>query len=162
MKSWIFIGILIALLSGAAYYYYNTTQNTIMQLTENNTQLKENQKQLEEAVQKANETVQYLQNNFETMRQNYEAAAQELQTSREQSNQLRDRLGKHELDVLAISKPRLVERIINNASSEAMRCFELLTGAPLTEDEKNAENERQFNNECPWLFNDLVVPSGMQ
>ena len=133
-----------------------------MQLTENNTQLKENQAQLESAVEQANATVEYLQNNFETMRQNYEAAAQELQASREQANQLRDRLGKHELDVLAINKPGLVERIINNASSEAMRCFELLTGAPLTEDEKNAENERQFNSECPWLYNDLVNTDGVR
>lgn len=148
----------MTMLGGGAYLYYTSTQNTIIQLTENNTQLKENQEQLTEAVQTANNTVEYLNNNFETMRQNFEEASAQLQLSREQNSQLIERLGRHEIGFLAISKPALVERIINNASSEAMRCFELLTGAPLTEDEKNAENERQFNSECPWLYTDLVKP----
>ena len=148
----------MTMLGGGAYKYYTSTQNTIMQLTTNNTQLKENQKQLEEAVQKANATVEYLQNNFETIKKNFEEASAQLQISREQNNQLTERLGSHEIGVLAIAKPILVERIINNASSEAMRCFELLSGAPLTEEEKNAENERQFNSECPWLYTDLIKP----
>jgi len=148
----------MTMLGGGAYKYYTSTQNTIMQLTTNNTQLKENQKQLEEAVQKANATVEYLQNNFETIKKNFEEASAQLQISREQNNQLTERLGRHEIGVLAIAKPQLVERIINNASSEAMRCFELLSGAPLTEEEKNAENERQFNSECPWLYVDLIKP----
>ena len=146
------------MLGGGAYKYYTSTQNTIIQLTENNVQLKENQIQLEEAVQTANETVDYLRNNFETIKKNFEEASAQLQISREQNNQLTERLGRHEIGVLAIAKPQLVERIINNASSEAMRCFELLSGAPLTEEEKNAENERQFNSECPWLYVDLIKP----
>jgi len=146
------------MLGGGAYKYYTSTQNTIIQLTENNVQLKENQIQLEEAVQTANETVDYLRNNFETIKKNFEEASAQLQISREQNNQLTERLGRHEIGVLAIVKPKLVERIINNASSEAMRCFELLSGAPLTEEEKNAENERQFNSECPWLYVDLIKP----
>jgi uncharacterized membrane-anchored protein YhcB (DUF1043 family) len=148
----------MTMLGGGAYKYYTSTQNTIIQLTENNVQLKENQIQLEEAVQTANETVDYLRNNFETIKKNFEEASAQLQISREQNNQLTERLGRHEIGVLAIAKPKLVERIINNASSEAMRCFELLSGAPLTEEEKNAENERQFNSECPWLYVDLVKP----
>jgi hypothetical protein len=73
---------------------------------------------------------------------------------------LRDRLGKHELDVLAAAKPGLVEKILNSAAEKAMRCFELESGSVLTDKEKEAKNARAFNSECPWIY-DRLVASGM-
>ena len=71
---------------------------------------------------------------------------------------LSKKLGKHDLGNLGSKKPSLVERIINNASAKVGRCFELESGAKLTEKEKNAKTGKAFNSECPWLFNDLVAP----
>jgi hypothetical protein len=65
---------------------------------------------------------------------------------------LSDKLGRHDIGNLAENKPGLVERVINGASIKAGRCFELLSGAPLTDKEKEAENGKSFNSECPWLF----------
>jgi len=47
---------------------------------------------------------------------------------------------------LALSKPGLVENIINNASENAIRCMEIASGAELTEEEKNAGS----NSECDF------------
>ena len=70
--------------------------------------------------------------------------------AKEKSNLVK-KLGKHELDILAQNKPVLVQRVINRASDRVMRCFEILTGSPLTEQEKNASKPSQFNSECPSI-----------
>jgi hypothetical protein len=61
------------------------------------------------------------------------------------------KLGRHELDVLAQNKPGLVVRVINRASDNALRCFEVLTGAPLTPDEEAADKPSLYNRECPTI-----------
>lgn len=139
-------------MGGAAFYYYNTTQSTINQLIENNTVLEENNKTLSTANEQNLSTIDDLEVSYEKVQQNYTELQNSFQQIRSQNNELREKLGKHELDALAAAKPKLVERIINNASQDALRCFELMSGAPLNEDEMNAENAEQFNNECPWAY----------
>ena len=158
MKSWIFIGVLIAMMSGAAYYYYSSTQSRIAQLIENNAVLEENNKQLITANQQNLQTIENLQSSYQRVQEQFVQVQAEFQTTRMQNRELRERLGRHELDALAAAKPELVENVINNAGENALRCFELLSGSPLTDRERNATNERSFNSECPWLFHELVTP----
>lgn len=152
MKSWIFIGVLISLMSGAVYYYYSTTQSRIEILTSENVAY---QKDLQTAVSANEENVQTIDNlQLENQRvvEDFNRVNSEYQDIRVQNAQLRERLGEHELDALAYAKPVLVERIINNASDNALRCFEILTGSPLTDSEMQATSAKQFNPECPWLW----------
>lgn len=144
------------MMSGAVYYYYSTTQATIQQLIQNNTILEENNKTLVTANQTNLDTIDDLQTSYDQIFDNYTRLETEFQIIRSQNNKLRERLGKHELDALAAAKPGLVESVINNASKKVSRCFELLSGAPLNEEEQNAETARQFNSECPWLYDTLV------
>lgn len=155
MKSWIFIGILVALLSSAAYYYYTTTQNRIAQLIANNATLTANVQTLTDANDQNIQTIEDLQNSYQKVQEDFSRVQSEFQIVRLQNNELRERLGRHELDALAAAKPGLVERTVNNASANAIRCFELMSGAPLNDKERAATTERQFNSECPWLFLEL-------
>lgn len=52
-----------------------------------------------------------------------------------------------DIGVLARKKPYLVEKIINNASDARMRCFEVASGSPVTEDDINAKN-----TVCPHII----------
>lgn len=158
MNNWIVIGILIALMSGAAYFYYSSTQAKIEQLLTNNAVLEENNKQLDTANNENLNTIDTLQFYYQQSEDQFNQLQSEFQNIREQNQELRERLGKHELDVLAAAKPNLVENVINNASKNALRCFELLSGASLTEKERNAKNEREFNSECGYLYYELVNP----
>ena len=155
MKSWIIIGILISLMSGAAYFYYSSTQSRIAALIENNTALEANNLVLKNANNENLQTIDDLQTSYQEVQENFSRVQSEFQIIRLQNNELRERLGRHELDALAAAKPGLVERRINNASDKAMRCFELMSGAPLNEKERAATTERQFNSECPWLYLEL-------
>jgi len=155
MKSWIFIGILVTMMSGAMYFYYSTTQSRLATLIENNAVLESNNTQLYIANEENLQTIDQLQQSYEQVQQQFNELQSDFQVTRMQNNELRERLGRHELDALAAAKPQLVERVINNASENASRCFELLSGAPLNERERNATTTMQANSECPWFFDEM-------
>lgn len=142
-------------MSGAAYYYYSSTQSRIAQLIENNAILEENNKQLIVANEQNLKTIDDLQSSYERVQEQFTQVQAEFQTIRMQNRELRERLGRHELDALAAAKPELVENVINNAGENALRCFELLSGSPLTDRERNAATAIQANSECPWLFDEM-------
>lgn len=136
-------------MSGAFYWYYNDTQERLSVLNRNNAKL-------ETAVAISEETVSTLQSDFARANQELTQVNQSLAQSRRDNSQLREKLSEHELGYLAEQKPGLVEPIINRATENVNRCFELLTGAELTAAERNAANGNEFNSECPWLYNDLI------
>jgi TolA-binding protein len=156
MKSWIFIGVLIALMSGAVYYYYTTTQAERAFLISENATLVSNNVTLMNANNQNVQTIEDLQVEFQRVQDDFMQVQSEFQVIRSQNSELKERLGRHELDVLASVRPVLVERTLNNATQNALRCFELLSGAPLNDRERNAQNERQFNSECPWMWLELT------
>ena len=139
---------------GAAYFYYNSTQDRIERLVQNNAQLEENVNRFRDAVNQNEDTIDFLQNQSERRFEENQRLQNEMQVIRSQNNELRDRLSRHDIGALAFSRPGLVENRINNASQQALRCFELLSGSPLNESERNAENARAFNSECPWIFDE--------
>ena len=59
---------------------------------------------------------------------------------------------------LAIEKTKVIERIMNKGSVNASRCIEIASGAPLTEQEKNATKKSEINVECPSIANPNYVP----
>jgi regulator of replication initiation timing len=156
MKTWIFVILLMGAIAGGVGYYFNTTQTRLQAYAEKTATLEANNVQLLRANQENLNTIIELNESFEEIRQNFDRVQSEFQLIRSQNNELRERLGRHELGALAAARPELVGRTINNASANALRCFELLSGAPLTSSERNAQNERQFNSECPWLWEELT------
>lgn len=115
-----------------------------------------NNAQLEIATRINEETITSLQQDYNKINAELTRINIEFSATREQNRKLSNRLARHDLGILGSQKPALVERIINNASDNVGRCFELLSGAELTESERNAENARSFNSECPWLYDSLV------
>jgi TolA-binding protein len=157
MPSFIYVGMILMVVAGGGAVYYKNTQATIMELTSYNATLTAQVDQIQAVNEKNLETINTLQADYQRSQESIAALQEDFNSIRRQNNELRDRLGKHELDALAAAKPVLVERIVNNASAKAMRCFELESGAPLTDAEKEATNARSFNSECPWIYDDLVA-----
>ena len=61
---------------------------------------------------------------------------------------------KRDIGKLASSrKARRIEKIINNATSNVFRCFEIASGDPLTAEEIAATKKSQANNECSTIAN---------
>ena len=65
--------------------------------------------------------------------------------------------GTRDIGKLAENKPKLIERVINKATKNVLRCFELAAGAQRTHDEIEARKKSQTNPECPALANPNYV-----
>lgn len=157
MPPFVYVGIILIALSGGVVAYYKSTQAKIETLTAYNAELTANVNQLEEVNKSNVNTITRIQENFERQRKEYDNAQESFNEIRGQNSQLKEKLGKHDLSVLAAAKPSLVEKIINTATEKAFRCFELESGAPLTEKERTAKDAKSFNSACTWVYDDLVA-----
>lgn len=157
MPTFVYVGIILIALGGGVAAYYKSTQAKIETLTEYNATLTANVNQLEEVNRSNVNAIARIQADFERKRQEYDKAQESFSEIRSQNSQLKEKLGKHDLGVLAAAKPVLVEKIINTATEKAFRCFELESGAPLTENERTAKDAKSFNSACTWVYDDLVA-----
>ena len=71
MKSWIVIGILITLMSGAAYFYYSSTQSRIAVLIQNNAKLESNNLALKNANEENLQTIDDLQASYQKLQEDF-------------------------------------------------------------------------------------------
>jgi len=121
--------ILVAILGGVGYgakYYYDTTQNTIAQLRENNAQL-----------EVANETNQatIAQMTEDVVRLNAltDQLNTDLRKSEQYGDELRETLNKHNLTHLANKKPGMIEKRMQNATDKLWDDLESATSDNTTD-----------------------------
>ena len=137
--------VVIIVMSGIGYWYYTDTQARMAILQENNAKL-------EIAVQTNEAALESLQVDYASAQLELTNLNEEYTSIRRQNQQLANKLQAIDLTAAAISNAEGIQRAVNRGTANAGRCFELLSGSPLTEEEKNAENEIAFNKECPWLW----------
>jgi septal ring factor EnvC (AmiA/AmiB activator) len=139
--------LIMCAMGGIGYWYYNDTQERMAILQENNAKL-------EIAVATNEEALESLQADYASA-QNEIASLNDAYTAiRRQNQRLADKLQEIDLTAAAIANAEGIERAVNRGTENAGRCFELLSGAELTEKERTAENDIAFNKECPWLYDD--------
>lgn len=145
MRLSVILLIVIITISGLGYWYYTDSQKTIAVLTENNAKL-------DIAVATNEQTIKTMADNITSANEEIRKINTAFAAIRQQNNQLAAKLADVDLALLAANKPNLIERAVNRGTATAGRCFELLSGATLKEEEKNATNGESFNKECPWLY----------
>ena len=125
----------------------------ITKLQNDNKILQVNQSKLEGAVSEQQAAIeQHVADAAKIQAANADLREEQAALQKDKKN-LAKKLGRHELDVLAENKPGLVVRIINRASQNELRCFEIQTGSPLTPDELAATKKSEINGECPDIAN---------
>ena len=148
---------MIAGIAGAGMY--------VMKLRSDNAILKANQIKLEEAVESQKEVLAQQKKDFERiLNANKELTElngklnKDLKLLDDKFNKTNASGKKRDVGDLAIAKPKLIEKIINRATHNAIRCNEIAMGSPLTEKELNATKKSQINPECPSIANPSYVP----
>ena len=154
----VMVGILVSSLAGAGLY--------VMKLRSDNAILKANQIKLEEAVASQQEVIAQQKADFETimaankkLQDTRDILQRELQNLDDKFNKTNASGKKRDIGDLAVNRPESVERVINRASDNALRCVEIAMGAELTEEEINAVTPSEINSECPSLANPNYVPA---
>ena len=134
---------------GWTYFQKMQAENKVLQVE--GIVLKENQTTLEQAITDQQEVIAEKQRQAEQIQAANNALREETARLDQERSNLAKKLGRHELDILAANKPGLVTRVLNKASKNALRCFEVLTGSPLTQNEIEASKPSQYNAECPSI-----------
>ena len=120
--------IIVGILGGAAYgakYYYDTTQNTIAQLRDNNAKL--------EVANETNQaTIEKMGQDSKRLNQLNSELNVNLRKSERYGDELRDTLNKHNLTHLANKKPGLIEKRMQNATDKLWDDLESLTSDDAT------------------------------
>ena len=75
------------------------------------------------------------------------------------NRRLENKLSRHDIGNLGKVKPGPTEDILNGATQNALRCFEIISGSPLTEAELSATKPSEINPECWEEANPNFDPS---
>jgi len=153
----VMIGIMLSGLAGGVAYVYK--------LKADNAILKENAIKLENAVSSQQAVIDQQKKDFDNILQaNKELNAlkltltKELEALDDKFNKTNASGKKRDIGDLAVNRPESVERVINRASDNAVRCVEIAMGAELTEKEINATKKSEINSECPSIAKPNYIP----
>jgi len=135
--------LMVIMLAGASGGYLY-----VKKLQKDNLTLKINQSKLETAIEDNNAVIEQQTVDLKKIRSTLSELDEVNKKLQADKDNLSNRLNKHDIGNLAENKPGLVEKIINKASDSAVRCMEIASGSPLTEEELNGSP----NRECPSFW----------
>lgn len=124
-------GLLIASIAGSAWY--------IDRLLDEISVLKANAIVLETKIAEQNESIKNYLETQKKVQQQIQTIEKQKQEALREVNQLRNTFAKHDLDNLALSKPKLIEKIVNKGTKKVKEELIALTD-PDQFEEKNEED----------------------
>jgi hypothetical protein len=143
--SLIFSGLIIGVLTLGYFYVTNLKQERDTALIESS--------QYKFAAEKNKETIESLLRDIELSTEERNRVYQQFTNASNRVRILEDKLSRHDLGVLAASKPALVENRVNRGTLDVFRCFEILSGSAITLEEIDATRKSQTNSSCPDIAN---------
>lgn len=113
--------VMLLTFGGIGYWYYNDTQATIGTLRSNNAKLAV-------AAETSKETIGRLEADAAQFEKSNQELRSQLDEAEEYSDELAGKLRRHNLTVLTLQKPGLIEGRVNNATAKLFDEMEVLTG----------------------------------
>lgn len=151
IKKYVILAGIISVVAFGAWQYYTYTQNQIRIYAENAAVAKQ-------AAAETQTALEQTQRDLVDVRIQFTVANTKFQQAAERVNSLEEKLAENDINYLASRRPGLVEKIVDKATVNVLRCLEIVSGSPLTEDEINATKRSQINGECPGLANPNYIP----
>jgi len=154
------IVIILAILSGigGAYVYVKTLKADLATSEANNMKLEQSISDQRAVIEQVQADFKKQQEISKKLQETNLTLAKELADTEEKFNKVNASGKKRDVGALALKKAKIMEKVINKGTINANRCFEIATGSPLTEKEKNATKKSQINPECPSIANPNYVP----
>ena len=121
------LGIVLALTLGSFKLYYDKAEAEKENLLVQVRQAQANTELLEKTVAKQNQDLLDQQKRTEEVMQRVTDLSQEHAKAVEEVNEIRKKFSKHNLDVLSLRKPKLIEKIINNGTKGVSQNLEVIT-----------------------------------
>jgi len=154
-----FLGIILSCVAGA-YIYVTDLQDKLQQTTTNLATATINQTTLQKEIIAQKSVIEQQILDFKTISQINQNLTEKNQTLQieisaldKKFNKINSTGKKRDIGSLAIARTKTIEKIVNNASTNSLRCLEIASGAKLTDKEINATKKSQINPECPSIAN---------
>ena len=151
--------ILMMAMGGIGYWYYTDTQEKMAILHENNAKLETAVATQKQAIEQQKRDMKIATGIHQDVVKKYTEARKQVASLDKKFNKVSKLLGARDIGKIAVTKPRPIQKIITKGSNNMMRCFEILSGAPRTEKEKNADRKSKINTMCPNIANPNYTPS---
>lgn len=136
--------IIVTIILGSLWYISNLKANLAVSEMNNQT--------LQDSIKEQHALIEKMQKDIEDIQKINKEIHRYNDELKKDSENLARKFSTKDLGVIAAEKPNVVERLINRGTENAMRCLELASGAPLTEEEKK-KTPSEANRECPNLIN---------
>ena len=121
------LGLALLLLAGSFKMYYDKSQAELDAFHIRLEQSIQNQKTLERTIETQNENLKETIKNQELMVAQIEKLTDENQQAQVEVETIRKKFAKHNLDVLSLRKPKLIEKIINKGTANVLKNLETIT-----------------------------------
>ena len=121
------LGIALLILAGAFKLYFDSSQEKILGLTTQLETSKQNQLKLESTIAEQNENLEQTIANHQLMVNQMERLTVANQESQAEADRLKRKFAEHDLQHLALRKPALVQRALNNGTQKVAQEFSALT-----------------------------------
>lgn len=137
--------VFLSVIVGGIYYISNMQASMAI--------LEINNKQLEDGIKNQQALIEQQKADIESVRLKNKELADQNDKQKKDVENLSNKFHKKDIGQLAAEKPELMERLVNRGTTNALRCLELASGAPLNEKELSAKSPTEANRECPSLIN---------
>jgi len=156
IKMLLILGVLAGL--GGGYMYVKNLKADLAVSEANNMKLEQSVADQKAVIEQVQADFKQQQEISKKLQETNLTLAKELRDTEEKFNKVNASGKKRDVGALALKKAKIMEKVINKGTANANRCFEIATGSPLTEKEKNATKKSQINPECPSIANPNYVP----
>jgi uncharacterized coiled-coil protein SlyX len=146
------VALIIVVIIAGGLYYVSNLQADLAVAKSNAERLEQGIKDQQAVIQAMEMDAAFQQNAYDELNEklrDQQKALQDLQSKFNQSANGDPR----DFGFIASRKPKLIERLVNKGTKNAMRCLEILSGSPLTEKELAADTASKANGECPEIAN---------
>ena len=121
------LGIVLALTLGAFKLYYDKAEAEKENLLVQVRKAQANTELLEKTVAKQNRDLEEQKKRNQQVMDRVTELAEEHAKARREVDEIRKKFAKHDLDVLSLRKPKLIEKIINNGTKDVLQNLEVIT-----------------------------------
>ena len=146
IKMLLILTVVIGAVGFGAWKYYQYTQEQIRIYAVNAATA-------ELAQQEAEAAIESLKRDMVEIQQQFTVVSKKFEVAKGRVSALENKLSEHEIGDLAQKKPKLIEKIIDKGTQDVLRCYEILTGSPLTDEEIAVTKKSKANTTCPDVAN---------
>ena len=151
LKMLLILTVVLGAVGFGAWKYYQYTQEQIRIYAVNAATAELAQEQAENAIAA-------IQKDMAEVREQFASVSADFEVAQSRVENLEEKLSEHELGALAQAKPKLIEKIVDKGTKDVLRCYEILTGSPLTEEEINVTKKSKANTTCYDVANPNYTP----